>query len=201
MITPVHHKPTLPPLSTPQREIWFDQMFHAGVPLYNIGGYVDLPGRIKPILFEQAVNLLVRRHDTLRLRLTAQRDEDGLPLQAVVDAWPVQVPVVDVSGEADPEAAAQEFMRQRFEEPFALEGQPLFRYDLVKLADDHYYWLMQYHHLIVDGWAVALLTRSLADLYSDLAAGRAPKLASPAYADYIADDRAYVESSKFERQR
>ncbi|MFM8278206.1 MAG: condensation domain-containing protein, partial [Cyanobium sp.] len=201
MITSVGSKPSLYPLSTPQREIWFDQMLHDGVPLYNIGGYVDLPGRLDPLLFEQAVNILVRRHDSLRLQLTAQRDEDGLPLQTFVDPWPIRVPVVDVSGEADPVAAAQAFMRQRFEEPFTLEGQPLFRYDLLKLADDHYYWLLQYHHLIVDGWGVALLNRSLAALYNDLAGGRATQLETPSYGAYIADDRAYVASSKFEQQR
>ncbi|MFM8277089.1 MAG: amino acid adenylation domain-containing protein, partial [Cyanobium sp.] len=200
---------TLHPLSTPQREIWFDQMLHDGVPLYNIGGYVDLPWRIEPVLFEQAVNLLVRRHDSLRLQLTAERDEDGLPLQTFVDPWPVRVPVVDVSGEADPEAAAQAFMRRRFEEPFTLEGQPLFRYDLLKLAEDHYHWLLQYHHLSIDGWGVALLNRSLAEIYSDLVRSgdsennvmRASGLEAPSYSAYIADDRAYVESPKFEQQR
>ncbi|MFN9623087.1 MAG: condensation domain-containing protein, partial [Cyanobacteriota bacterium] len=201
-MTPASAGPlALQPLSTPQREIWFDQMLHEGVPLYNIGGYVDLPGRIDPVLFEEAVNLLVRRHDNLRLRLTAERDADGMPLQRFAEPWPVRVPVVDVSGEADPAAAAQAFMRQRFEEPFMLEGQPLFRYDLIKLAEDHSYWLMQYHHLIVDGWGIALLNRSLAELYSDLVAGQAPALESPSYSVYVADDRTYVESAKFEQQR
>ena len=66
-MTPASAGPlALQPLSTPQREIWFDQMLHEGVPLYNIGGYVDLPGRIDPVLFEQAVNLLVRRHGVAR---------------------------------------------------------------------------------------------------------------------------------------
>jgi arthrofactin-type cyclic lipopeptide synthetase A len=147
-------------------------MLHGEVPLYNIGGYVDLPGRIEPVLFEEAVNLLVRRHDKLRLQLSAERDEDGMPLQRFAEPWPVRVPVVDVSGEADPVAAAQAFMRQRFEEPFRLEGQPLFRYDLLKLAEDHYHWLMQYHHLIVDGWGVALLNRSLARVWQPCSAVR-----------------------------
>ena len=176
---------------------------------YNIGGYVDLPGRIDPRLFEQAVNRLVRRHDSLRLQLTSERDEDGLPLQTFVGPWPVRVPVVDVSGEEDPEAAAQAFMRQRFEDLFTLEGQPLFRYALVKLAGDHYYWLLIYHHLIIDGWGVALLNRSLAQIYSALASGAHPEastawssdLEAPSYSAYIADDRAYVDSPKFEQQR
>jgi amino acid adenylation domain-containing protein len=191
----------LHPLSIPQREIWFDQMRHDGVPLYNIGGYVDLPGRIDPALFEQATNLLVRRHDSLRLQLTSERDEDGLPLQIVVDPWPVRVPVVDVSGEADPEAAAHDFMRKRFEEAFELEGQPLFYYDLIKLADDHFYWFKRYHHLIVDVWAVALLNRSLAGLYSDLLCGRVLALQAPSYGDYIADDQAYLKSAEYQRNQ
>ena len=48
------------PLTSPQREIWFDQMLHEGVPLYNIGGYVKIPGAIDPVLFEQAVNVLIQ---------------------------------------------------------------------------------------------------------------------------------------------
>ncbi|MFM7286506.1 MAG: condensation domain-containing protein, partial [Cyanobium sp.] len=65
----------LHPLTSPQREIWFDQMLHQDVPLYNIGGYVDLPGRIDPLLFAKAASLLVHKHDSLRLRLTSERDE------------------------------------------------------------------------------------------------------------------------------
>jgi hypothetical protein len=32
----------LHPLNSPQREIWFDQMLHPDVPLYNFGGYVEV---------------------------------------------------------------------------------------------------------------------------------------------------------------
>ena len=45
----------LHPLTSPQREIWFDQILHEGIPLYN-GGYVKIPGAINPVLFEQAIN-------------------------------------------------------------------------------------------------------------------------------------------------
>lgn len=54
------------PLTSSQREIWFDQMLNADLPLYNIGGYVKIPGRLDTALFEQAVNLLVQKHDALR---------------------------------------------------------------------------------------------------------------------------------------
>jgi hypothetical protein len=73
------------PLTSPQREIWFDQMLHDGIPLYNIGGYVKIPGPIDPVLFEQAVNLLVQKHDTLRTMLTEVQDEDGVPMQTYTE--------------------------------------------------------------------------------------------------------------------
>ena len=189
------------PLASTQREIWFDQVLHGDVPLYNIGGRVDLRGRLDPALFRRAANLLARQHDTLRLALSGARDEDGVPLQFFAGSLQVEVPLWDFSGEADPEAAASAWMRGRFEEPFDLSHGPLFRYDLLKLAEERWVWLLQYHHLITDGFGVALLNRSLAAIYSALAAGREPDLHAPSYRDYVEDDRAYAESAKFEQQR
>jgi amino acid adenylation domain-containing protein len=187
-------------LTSPQREIWFDQLLHETVPLYNIGGYVKIPGRINPVLFEQAVNLLIQKHDTLRTVLTEVKDDDGLPLQTFVETLSVPVPVQDVSGNDAADKAALEWMQARFHEPFELIGQPLFRYDLVKTGEECYYWLMQYHHLIADGQTAALLHRSLANLYTQLVQGQIPDLASPSYTHYINNDRAYVQSDKFEQQ-
>jgi len=189
------------PLTSPQREIWFEQQLHEGIPLYNIGGYVKLPGAIDPRLFEQAVNLLVQKHDTLRTVLTAVLDEDGLPLQTYVADLAVTVAVQDVSAAAQPHEAAMTWMQQRFVTPFQLTGQPLFRYDLLKLQEDCYYWLLQYHHLIIDGYGVALLNRSLAEIYTQLATGQSPNLDSPSYTQFIATDRAYVASETFDKQR
>jgi hypothetical protein len=63
MTSTQHH---LHPLTSPQREIWFDQILHERIPLYNVGGYIKIPGAINPVLFEQALNLLVQKHDNLR---------------------------------------------------------------------------------------------------------------------------------------
>jgi hypothetical protein len=122
------------PLTSPQREIWFDQMLHDGIPLYNIGGYVKIPGPINPVLFEQAVNLLVKKHETLRTMLTEVQDEDGIPMQMYTEQLTVTVPLHDFSTQAQPDEAAMAWMQQRFVEPFELTGQPLFRYDLLKIS-------------------------------------------------------------------
>jgi amino acid adenylation domain-containing protein len=189
------------PLTSSQREIWFDQALHAEVALYNVGGYIKILGPLDPALFEQAVKLLVQKHDALRTVLTDTESEDGLPLQSFVNALSISVPLQDFSGHDNAEQLAVEWMQARFNEAFELIGQPLFRYDLVKTSDTRYYWLMQYHHLIVDGHSIALLHHSLARIYTQLAQEQTPDLESPSYTHYIRDDRAYIESDKFEEQR
>ncbi len=191
----------LHPLGLTQRDVWVDQMFHAETPLYNIGGQVHLPGPLDVECFRRAVQLLVQRHDNLRLRLTRNRDEDGLPQQTVVPAYDVPVPLHDFSGAPDPVAAARDWMRRRFVEPFEMEGQPLFRYDLVRVADEEHYWLMQYHHLIADGWSLALLSRSLAEIYTALRQGRTVELQRPTYLDHVAEDRHYLASEAYRQDQ
>ena len=194
-------QPHLHPLTSPQREIWFDQILHEGIPLYNIGGYVKIPGVIDPVLFEKAINLLVQKHDNLRTMLSEVAGEDGVPMQTYAEKLAVTVPMRDFSDEEHPHEAAMAWMQQQFVETFELTGQPLFRYDLVKISEDCYYWLLQYHHLIVDGYGVAMFNRSLAEIYTQLANEQVPNLDSPSYLNFIEDDRAYVESAVFDKQR
>ncbi len=192
------------PLTLAQRDIWVDQMLCDETPLYNIGGHVHLSGPLDVERFRQAVGLLIQKHDNLRLQLTKSRDENGVPQQTVVPPFRVQIPLHDLRGEAAPQgvrATALQWMQQRFVQSFTLEGEPLFRYDLIRVADEEYYWLMQYHHLIVDGWGIALLNRSLAELYSALSQGQTPDLQSHSYLDYVADDQSYLQSAHYDTQR
>ena len=48
------------PLTSSQRKIGFEQQLCPDLPLYNIGGYVNLPGAIDPKL---CVSLFVRRRN------------------------------------------------------------------------------------------------------------------------------------------
>jgi len=189
------------PLTSPQREIWFDQLLHEGIPLNNIGGYVKICGAIDSQLFEQAVNLLVQKHDNLRTVLIEVDGEDGLPMQTYAEKLTVSIPVHDFSTDMHPPEVAIAWMQQRFIEPFEFIGQPLFRYDLVKISADYYCWLVQYHYLIIDDYSIALLNRSLAEIYTQLANGQPPNLDSPSYLAFVDNDHTYVESESFKKQQ
>jgi amino acid adenylation domain-containing protein len=189
------------PLTSSQREIYFDQVLYGKAPLYNVGGYLRIEGPVDHALFERSINLLAARHDCLRTVLVPGEQSDELPMQSFAPRMALQVPLLDFSGHADPHGAAMAWMQERFDQPFALFGEPLSRHDLLKIGPDCHYWLFQAHHLIVDGWAIAMIGRSTAAIYTALQAGEEPPPAAPSYVDFIEDDRAYVDSELFQRQR
>ena len=192
------------PLTAVQREIWFDQTVHGDAPIYKIGGYVQIDGPVDAARFERAVNLLVQAHDTLRLVLVPGRDEDGVPHQAIAKTVTVRVPLHDFSSSADPHASARAWAEQRLATPFPLNGEPLFCFELAKLGDACFCCVLNFHHLIVDGWAIELLTGSLAEIYSALEANEANDqlaLDAPSYVEFIEHDLALRASPQFERHR
>jgi len=186
-------------LSTAQRDIWLDQLSRGDSPLYNIGGYVELTGRLDPALIQQAVELLVEKHDALRTRLLA--GPDGLPLQAFPHTVAVQVPLHDFADRPDPQAAAQALMQQQMEQVYALEHGPLFRFFLVRLNDRHHLLGTQAHHLILDGWGFGQLLQSLGEIYSALERQQPVNRAAPSYIDFIHDDARYHDSDRYARDR
>ena len=196
-----HEGGGLYPLTSPQREIWFDQALHERSSVYNIGGYIHIAGAVDPERFERAFNLLMRKHDCLRTVLFEGRSGDEVPTQTFAAELSLRVPLHDFSQQEDPHASASEWMQARLDEPFALFGEPLTRSDLLKLRSNLFYGLLQFHHIIVDGWSIALLCRSLAEIYSALEQSSVPDLTAHSYVEFIHDDRRYLEGRRFERQR
>ncbi|MGY2402327.1 amino acid adenylation domain-containing protein [Pseudomonas sp. SDO5271_S396] len=187
------------PLTAAQQDIWLDQLRQGTSPLYNIGGYVDFAGAVVPELISQAVERLVAKHDALRTQLFS--DIDGMPRQRFAPTLAVQVPLHDVSSDADPQAACQALMQARMARPYAMEGEPLFRFFLVRLDEQHYRLGTQAHHLILDGWGFGQMLQSLARLYSALEQGRQPEVVAPSYLDFIHADQRYHASARYARDR
>lgn len=189
------------PLTSSQREFWFRQKQHPNLPMYNIGGYLDIPGEIDTNVFNEAVNLLIQKHDNLRTRLLATKNDIEAPNQIYTSHSTVTVPIHDLSAESDPYSTALAWMQPQFETPFKLTKKPLFHYNLLKLAKDRYFWFFKYHHLIIDGWGIALLNHSLAGLYDALIKNQTPNLQAPSYTKWIRQDQSYVKSEAFQKDR
>lgn len=184
------------PLSTLQREIWLDQALLPDVPHYNTGACARIGGPVDVAVFRQALEIVVNRHGALRIVIVPG---DELPKQRFEPHVSPEVTYLDFSVHPDADVRAREWIEQAAEKPFMLLGSLLHRFALLKVADDLFYWLEQYHHIIIDGWTETFLVQEVADRYNDLLAKRPiSNPIIPSYVDFIDDERAYRASDQFQ---
>ena len=183
------------PLSSPQRDIWFEQRPYPDVPLCNIGGYLRIDGPLELTTFKQALNQVVQDHETLRINL---HQEEALPVQLVMENISVPVAYHDFSEQDHAHTVAQAWMAQEFVKPFPLDDGPLCQFALSKISAQCYYWFCKYHHLIVDKSAVSLIVQRVAEVYNAFLTEKpSAKPNSHSYLVFVEHDQAYLNSATF----
>jgi amino acid adenylation domain-containing protein/non-ribosomal peptide synthase protein (TIGR01720 family) len=154
--------------SAAQSAIWFAQALDPASPAFNIAEYVDVRGPLAPGLFAAALRQVVEEVDALRLRVIPHPDAR----QHAVDCSGWDLPMLDFRAHPAPLSAAESWMRDDLSRPVQLDREPLFRYALLQVADERFFWYVRYHHLAMDGYGGALIAQRVAAIYSALAAGR-----------------------------
>ena len=178
---PDHVAPRAPragePLSFAQERLWFLDRMAPGLAAYNLAGEfrVRVPD---PAALERAVSEVVRRHEALR---TTFHEREGGPVQVVAPAAPVEIPVHDLSALPPAERQAEAARRAGEEArlPFDLERGPLLRLRLLRLEGDEHVLLVAMHHIVADGWSLALFFRELDVLTAAFARGEPSPLPEP----------------------
>src|SRR5258705_7139733 len=124
-------------LSNAQLGIWFAQKLDPGSAAYNIGEYIEIDGPVVLPLFERALRQVVSEAQSLRLQFSEQAGE---PWQYIGEptAWPL--PIIDVSAESDPRAAAETWMQTELPRPIDPTVGPLFGFALLKASATRLFW-------------------------------------------------------------
>ena len=182
------------PLAFAQERLWFLDRLAPGSAAYAMPAAIRLRGPLDAARLQRALEAVVRRHDVLRTTFPLV---DGRPVQVVAPEGPLDVPLVDLSAMREPEAerAVRRLAAEQEREPFALAAGPLVRARLVRLADAHHILLFATHHIVADGWSLAVLTREIGELYAALVEDRPSPLAPLPfqYADFAVWQRAWAE--------
>lgn len=172
---PVGERPVrVAPSHAQQRFLLLNEL-EAGNPAYHMAASVRLSGTLRADVLRSSVEMLIGRHEVLR---TVFPSQDGDTWQQVLAEAACPVPVSDLSALAAQRRSAEceRISRAEAEAPFDLAHGPLLRARLVKLADREHVLLLTLHHIVADGWSVALIMRELATAYEALAQGRSPAL-------------------------
>ncbi|MDM8557874.1 condensation domain-containing protein [Candidatus Parabeggiatoa sp. HSG14] len=133
--------------------MWFDQILHPDVPLYNIGGAMRIDGSIEPELFEKALNQVIQENDALRIMFIKEKT---LATQVFAENVHLKLEFHDFSNQDNEHKQALEWMQREFVKSFQLYNNHLYQFALCKASENCYYWLQKYHHLMADGWGLSM---------------------------------------------
>ncbi|WP_330343218.1 condensation domain-containing protein [Streptomyces sp. NBC_00557] len=187
------------PLSCSQERLWFVQRLRPGIRAYQFQARIDLAGHLDAAALARALNDTVSRHEIYR---TTFADGPAGPYGRVHPPYPVELPVDDLRGAADPEAAARAAIAAEIDTDLPVDRLPLVRWRLLRLADDRHVLLHLEHHLIHDGWSFNVFVEELCALYAAHATGAPSPLpaAPPQFADFTSWQRAWLHGPEAERQ-
>ncbi|GAA0557128.1 non-ribosomal peptide synthetase [Chitinophaga japonensis] len=157
------------PLTHAQQRMWILSQLDAASQAYHISGVLRLQGALDPALVEQALGILLSRHDALRTRFI--EDSTGVVRQEVVPPDLIGNSFHAFAQMVDPcdENSLQENIRAVIASPFILSQAPLLRTALIRVAAAEYLLVYVMHHIISDGWSMEILLREFMTAYGALA--------------------------------
>ena len=188
------------PLSFAQQRLWFLDQLDPGSVEYSVPSPVRLGGELDVAALGAALGAVTTRHEVLRTRLVA--GPDGVAYQVIGPPAPFPLPVVDVSGQPDPVAAARGLVAVDAAAPFDLAGGPLIRAVLVRLAAGDHVLALSVHHVVSDEWSAGILRREMSVLYEAFRRGEPDPLPPLAvqYADFAIWQRRWLAGDVLEGQ-
>ncbi|AUS26695.1 bacitracin synthetase [Paenibacillus polymyxa] len=173
-------------LTPMQKGMLFHSLMDAASGAYFEQTTFDLRGRFQADIFQDSLNHLAQRHEIFRANfISGWQDE---PVQVIFRRKDVGFSYEDLRHLDDQErdAYVQEFIRQDKAAGFDLSRDALMRVAILRTGDEDYYFVWSSHHILMDGWCVALVTDEVFEAYFAAVEHREPKLAPVTpYSQYI----------------
>lgn len=190
-------------LSPMQQRLWVvDRLAgSAGRMAYHMCAALEMSGDVDAGIVRKAINAIIARHEVLRTVYV--ESDSGDPIAVIKSDLALDIAIIDVTGLNSDEAAAQ--VDTVFDEvsktPFNLATGPLIRAAFVRLDQRRHVLLLAVHHIVFDGWSIAVFAREFGALYRALKLGETPHLEGlpVQYVDYAFWHHQLLKGASFER--
>lgn len=195
-------------LSHAQQRLWFMDRFERNSALYNIPLALELTGPLRVDILQRALDTIVARHEILRTTFGMDDDE---PVQRIAPHMGLPLPLQDLTHQppAQRRPAALVALQSEAAMPFDLAAGPLLRAGLLRLAPERHIAFLVLHHIVADGWSIAILMRELVTLFQALSSDKHGHYLDPAtilaplaiqYADFAAWQRRWLATGVLQDQ-
>jgi amino acid adenylation domain-containing protein len=155
-------------LSYSQQRVWIVDQFQEERDSYVICESFSIEGPVNQVFLREAFRKAIIRHESLR---TVFIEADGQPMQKILnyDDTGFALKIVDLSGQ---HREWQDVVEEERTTGFDLQRGPLIRSTLISLSPERSVLIISIHHIVADGWSVAILVNELADSYHELVEGK-----------------------------
>ncbi|NOU50974.1 amino acid adenylation domain-containing protein [Pseudoalteromonas sp. JBTF-M23] len=175
--------PTLLPLSSAQKRVWFMQQLNPTSAGFNMHSAVRIKGALSIFQLKQAILLVTQKHPILQV---TYHQHDEQPVQKFNPTLDVTVTICDLSNK--PQQLEQQ-LADAANQSFNLEVESPLRVLIYQMGNEHFVCQLIHHHIASDAWSMTLLLDDLMDAYqqlnnTSLEALRAEVISKPSYLDY-----------------
>lgn len=176
-------------LSPMQSGMLFHSLLHTdSAPPYIAQFNCTIQGSLDPKTLEMAWSFLKSHHAVLRTAYVWNGVDEPLQIVCTADSSPVRWTILDWS--AYPSEMAQEKLNELLEKdrttPFHLTEPSPMRFIFIKLGGGRIHFAWTHHHILLDGWSLAILLKQSFAAYQSLFLGTTIEIQTgPAYKQYI----------------
>ncbi|MDZ7375500.1 MAG: amino acid adenylation domain-containing protein [candidate division KSB1 bacterium] len=189
------------PLSFAQQRLWFLDQLQPNSPFYNIPIALRAIGNLNISALKQSLQQVIQRHETLR---TSFKVSKGKPYQIISDQAEIKIEIIDLTqmNKGDQELRVQQLATEEAIRPFDLSSGPLLRVSIIRLQPEQHVILVTMHHIISDGWSMAIFIKEVAACYQAVCQDQAISLPNLPiqYADFANWQRRWLTGSVLEQQ-
>lgn len=136
----------------------------------------EIEGRFNQKIFEQSWNVIVERHDTFRTIFVHKNTQD--PKQVVLKEGKVEFFYDDLSFDSKSEDRLNDFIKKDKDRYFNLAKKTPLRVNVFKLTNNLYKVILDFHHILMDGWSGGIVFEELFSIYNDIQHNRKPQLSA-----------------------
>lgn len=188
------------PLTAAQLDFWDEFTLHPGHPFSTVAHVTELRGAVDEEALARAITLTMAETQAFALRFSAGIG-DSPPLQRYDPQSVPHLQRIDLQAQSDPYQAAMRLMQADVERPIDLCSEPMAAVWLIKLAPSRYVWFLRAHHIVIDGFGMALVEHRCATLYAHFLGNGAAGQALGTFSAFQHHELAYAASERCAKDR
>ncbi len=183
-------------LTYPQRSILLTEQFHQNTCVSNIAGTLSINEKIDVDILEQAINLFIKKNDSLRINLFGS----GRAIRQIIKDYSyIKVKKVILSNNYSLNDLENDIISKHF----TLLNSDLYQFVIFKNPDGTGGFIANLHHIISDAWTMSILIDQIVSFYSSLLKHKSIDIDDNQYSyiDFINDEQKYLVSSKCQKSK